>query len=207
MARCSIYILIKPSGGNCCRSALLPRLDVRSNKPRWRWPGGSRLHAGRWHGIALDHWSAQLGIDVARLEQELSHLVQPRPGAISFLQALAHAGYHLVLATNAHPEGMRRKFDLTGIDQYFDVVGCAHDYGYCKEDPAFWPPFARDLVIDPTRTLLIDDNHAVLRAARQFGIAYVVGVQYPDLLGPQITSPEFHCIDSFDDLLGLPTPE
>lgn len=168
-----------------------------------------RLAAARgtlaWY--CLDHWSAQLGIDVASLEQELSHLVQPRPGAISFLQALAHAGYHLVLATNAHPEGMRRKFDLTGIDQYFDVVGCAHDYGFCKEDPAFWPPFARDLVIDPTRTLLIDDNHAVLRAARQFGIAYVVGMQYPDLLGPQITSPEFHCIDSFDDLLGLPTPE
>jgi GMP/IMP 5'-nucleotidase len=149
----------------------------------------------------LDHWTERLGLDVAGLEIELAHLVQPRPGAIGFLEALAAAGHRLVLATNAHPSSMRRKFAITGIDHYFDVIACAHHYGTCKEDPAFWPAFTSDLAIEPGRAILIDDNHAVLDAAGQFGIAYVYGVQYPDTRGPRITSPLFHCIDSFGELI------
>lgn len=160
-----------------------------------------RAAQGTLAWYCLDHWTERLGIDLANLEIELAHLVRPRPGAIWFLQTLATAGRRLILATNAHPSSMRRKFRLTGIDHYFDSIGCSHDYGICKEDPAFWPAFTDDLAIEPARTLLIDDNHAVLRAAAQFGIATVYGVQYPDTRGPQVTSPEFHCIDSFEELI------
>lgn len=165
----------------------------------------ARLEASRgtlaWY--CLDHWTELLGIDVAALELELAHLVRPRPGALEFLSALEQSGHRRVLATNAHPNSMRRKFDITGIDVYFDIIGCSHHYGTCKEDPAFWPAFAGDLGINPSSAMLIDDNHAVLSAARQFGIGHVYGVSYPDTCGPRISSAEFHCLDSFAELIRL----
>jgi len=149
----------------------------------------------------LDHWHEVLGIDLAALEVEFSHLVQPRPGAIEFLKILAESALRVVLATNAEPGSMQRKFDLTGIDRYFDEIGNSHHYGTCKEDPAFWPAFTNKLAIDPSTALLIDDDHAVLQTAIKFGIANVYGVRRPSSSGPELASTDFHCINSFDELL------
>lgn len=161
-----------------------------------------RLEASRgtlaWY--RLDHWTERLGIDIGELEAELAHLIQPRPGAIEFLRTVAESRYRVVLATNAQPSSLQRKLDITGIDRYFDVIGCSHHYGTCKEDPAFWPAFTRDLAIEPSSAMLIDDNHAVLKAAADFGIAYVYGVRAPSTRGPELASAEFHCIDAFSDL-------
>ena len=148
----------------------------------------------------LDHWTAQLGIDVAGLEQELGHLVTPRPGAIAFLEQLAAAPPRVILATNAHPSGMRRKFALTGIDRYFDAIASSHDYGDCKETQRFWQTFTAAFDIEPSKALLIDDNHNVLTAARDFGIAYLYGVSLPDTRGPVSASEEFCCLDTFGAL-------
>lgn len=152
----------------------------------------------QWY--CLDHWHERTGIDLADLERELAHLVRPRPGAIEFLQKLAGSTHRLVLATNAHPSGMRRKFALTGIDRFFHAIASSHDYGVCKEAADFWPAFTADHAIDRNSAFLLDDNHSVLRAARAFGIASVYGVQYPDSLGERKLSDEFHCIGSFDEL-------
>ncbi|MGR9089655.1 MAG: HAD-IA family hydrolase [Gammaproteobacteria bacterium] len=148
----------------------------------------------------LDYWTAQLGIDVAGLEQELEHLVTPRPGAIAFLEQLAAAPPKVILATNAHPSGMRRKFALTGIDGYCDAIASSHDYGDCKETLRFWETFSAAFAIEPSTALFIDDNHNVLRAARDFGIAYLYGVQLPDTRGPASVSEEFYCLDTFGEL-------
>ena len=148
----------------------------------------------------LDYWTAQLGIDVAALEQELGHLVTPRPGAIAFLSQLAAAPLQVILATNAHPSGMRRKFERTGIDRYFDAVASSHDYGDCKETQRFWETFVPAFDIDPASALLIDDNHNVLTAAREFGIAYLYGVRLPDTRGVPGDSDQFHLLDSFAEL-------
>lgn len=148
----------------------------------------------------LDYWTAQLGIDVAGLEQELQHLVTPRPGAIEFLEQLATAPVRVILATNAHPSGMQRKFDLTGIDRFFDAIASSHDYGDCKETQRFWHTFSAAFAIEPSTALLIDDNHTVLRAARDFGIAHLYGVSLPDTRGPVSVSEEFACLDNFREL-------
>lgn len=148
----------------------------------------------------LDYWTAQLGIDVAGVERELGHLVTPRPGAIAFLEQLAAAPPRVILATNAHPSGMRRKFALTGIDRYFDAVASSHDYGDCKETQLFWETFSAAFAIEPSTALLIDDNPNVLRAARDFGIAHLYGICLPDSRGPASVSEEFRCLDTFDEL-------
>jgi HAD superfamily hydrolase (TIGR01509 family) len=149
---------------------------------------------------SLDHWSEQLGIDVHALELELKHLIRPRPGAMEFLKALQSSAYRVVLATNAQPSSMRRKLDITGIEQYFDDISCSHYFGNCKEDPAFWSAFIKELSIAPTTALLIDDNHTVLETAQEFGIAEVYGIRYPSTRGPAMTSVKFRCIDSFSEL-------
>lgn len=148
---------------------------------------------------SLDHWHDVLGIDLAALEVEFAHLVQPRPGAIEFLETLAESELRVVLATNAEPRSMQRKFDITGIDRFFDVIGSSHYYGTCKEDPAFWPAFTGELDIDPAMTLLIDDDHTVLQTAIRFGFAYVYGVRRPSSRGPELASADFHCLDTFDE--------
>ena len=149
----------------------------------------------------LDYWEDVLGINLAALEVEHDHLVRPRPGAIDFLETVAKSTHRIILATNAQPASMQRKFDITGIDRYFDGIRSSHYYGMCKEDPTFWPAFTADLVIDPARALFIDDTHAVLRAARQFGIAYIYGIRRPSMHGQMFSSTEFHCINTFDELL------
>jgi len=149
----------------------------------------------------LDYWEDVLGINLAALEIEHAHLVRPRPGAIEFLETVAKSSHRVVLATNAQPSSMQRKFDITGIDRYFDGIRSSHYYGTCKEDPAFWPAFTTDLGIDPSRSLFIDDTHSVLRAARRFGIAYVYGIRQPSMHGQTFSSTEFHCIDTFNELL------
>ncbi len=148
----------------------------------------------------LDHWYDILGIDLAALEVEFSHLVQPRPGAIELLEVLAASELRVILATNAEPRSMQRKFDITGIDRYFDAIGCSHHYGTCKEDPIFWPAFTSELAIDPSTALFIDDDHNVLHTAIAFGIAYVYGVRRPSSRGPELTSDNFHCLEEFDEL-------
>jgi HAD superfamily hydrolase (TIGR01509 family) len=151
----------------------------------------------------LDYWEDILGIDLAALEIEHAHLVRPRPGAIEFLERLAKSPHRVVLATNAQPSSMQRKFDITGIDRYFDGIRSSHHYGTCKEDPKFWPVFTADLAIDPSRSIFIDDSHAVLQAALQFGIAYVYGIRQPSSFGQEFSSTKFHCIGAFDELLGI----
>jgi putative hydrolase of the HAD superfamily len=148
----------------------------------------------------LDYWTAQLGIDVAALETELGHLVTPRPGAIAFLSELAAAPVRVILATNAHPSGMQRKFDRTGIDRYFDAIASSHNYGDCRETQRFWQTFPAAFAIGPATALLIDDNHNVLAAARDFGIAHLYGVSLPDTCGEISVSDEFYCLDSFTEL-------
>jgi len=159
---------------------------------------GSSNRTLEWY--SLGHWHEVLGIDLAALEVEFSHLVRPRPGAVAFLEMLAESELRVILATNAEPSSMRRKFDITGINRYFDAIGCSHDYGICKEDPAFWPMFTDKLNIDPSTTLLIDDDHSVLRTAIAFGIAYVYGVRRPSSQGPELASTDFHCLGEFDSL-------
>lgn len=149
---------------------------------------------------SLDHWHERLGIDVAELENELAHLIQPRPGAIAFLNALQTTGHRVVLATNAQPSSMRRKLAITGIDQYFDAIASSHHFGTCKEDPSFWSAFVDKFAIEPSTALFIDDNHTVLQTAKQFGIAHVYGIRFPSTQGPGITSTKFRCLNSFEEL-------
>lgn len=152
----------------------------------------------QWY--CLDHWQERLDIDVGALEIEHAGLVRPRTGAIEFLQRLNALDVRLILATNAHPSGMQRKFELTGIDQYFNEVISSHDLGDCKESAKFWHALTIEYQIDPQRVLFVDDNHVVLDAARSFGIAQMFGIHRPDSRGEHKSSDDYYCLESFSEL-------
>jgi putative hydrolase of the HAD superfamily len=166
-------------------------------------------HALEWY--CLDHWSEVFGVSMHEVEAGLSHLIRMRPGTEEFLAHLAGRGIRTVLATNAHPRSLALKLSRTGIDRYFTEIRSSHPYGYPKERPEFWHALVDDVGFDPACAIFIDDNAAVLDAARAWGIAELYGVIRPSSSGPRRDYADYPAVDSLAELIprcqhGLPRP-
>lgn len=146
-----------------------------------------------WEGTlawySIDAWSQALGMDVAALKRRFPERIGWLPGAREFLERQRAAGRRLVLATNSHPATLRLKEEQTGLSRYLDAVHSSHEFGAPKEDAAFWENFRAREPYDPARTAFIDDNPAVLRAARAAGIALPIAVTDPDSSRPRREPP------------------
>lgn len=148
-----------------------------------------RQRSGTLAWYCLDHWTQALGIDLVTLKRRHLHRVAWLPGACHFLDRLAAHGMPRVLATNAHGTTLALKLAQTGLADRVDAVHSSHDYGAAKEQAAFWEAFRDALAFDPVRTVLIDDNLHVLRAARAFGIAQTVLITRPDSTRDPVPAP------------------
>lgn len=161
---------------------------------------------GTLEWYCVDHWSRQLGLDIALLKEEVDHLIAVHPHVTDFLEAVAERGKHRVLVTNAHQKALALKMDRTRLAGYFNRIVCAHDLGLPKEDPGFWDRLHAILPFEPARTLFVDDSLSVLRAARDFGFQKLIAVLEPDSKAPRRTVDEFPAIVNFAELLpGLRT--
>jgi putative hydrolase of the HAD superfamily len=150
----------------------------------------------------LDFWSDSLALDIPRLKEDIRHKIALRPHAVEFLQQLRASGRQVLLVTNAHPRSLALKMQATGIGQHFHHTISSHVLQLAKENPGFWHALRKEHPYQPARTLLIDDNLAVLRQARAEGIAHLLGVRQPDSQRPPLLpSPEFRQIDHFTDIL------
>lgn len=158
-------------------------------------------HQGTLLWYCLDHWSDLVRMDVAALKREVQHKIQVRPHAEAFLRFLKQNNKKAVLATNAHRTGLSLKLEVTQVDRWLDIVISSHDYQHPKEAAEFWQHLARAEQFDPQRTLFVDDNITVLRAARDFGIAHLVCINQPDMQKPARRSNEFIDISDFDEII------
>lgn len=149
----------------------------------------------------FDHWKALTDIELTDIEDEVFNLVTSRPGALDFLQEIQTKQTNVALATNADPRSMKRKIHHINIEKYFDRIISSHEFGWSKEQPKFWEGLQRELAFDPQNTLLIDDNHNVLKAAKEFGIAHLYGIKLPNTRGAMVESDEFYCLSSFTELI------
>ncbi|MFZ5493130.1 MAG: GMP/IMP nucleotidase [Pseudomonadota bacterium] len=149
----------------------------------------------------MAYWSELLELDVAALNAELAHLIGLRPQVTEFLGWLQAAGKRRVLVTNSHRSGLDFKLARTGLAAWLDGIVCAHDLAAPKEDPAFWPRLREQLGFDPARTLLVDDNAHVLRAAREYGIAHLLAVAQPDSRAAPQQLPDLPMVLNFVQLL------
>ena len=160
-----------------------------------------RRMAGTLSWYCLDYWTGELGMDILGLKNDVEHLIRTRPHAVEFLARLRELGKRAVLVTNAHEKLLDIKLRRTGIGDYFDAVVSAHRLGHPKEEAAFWESLHAGHPFERERTLLIDDNQEVLRAAADFGIRHLLTIAQPDSQRPARGPLDFVAIDSFETLL------
>jgi putative hydrolase of the HAD superfamily len=168
------------------KAELMPRLQQRKGTLSW---------------YCLDYWSAELGLDILELKRDLDHLIVLRPQAEALLRHVGNLGKRRVMVTNAHQKLLDVKLARTGIGVHFDAVISSHGLGVPKEDTAFWHALYARLAFDPARTLLLDDNQDVLRAAAEYGIRHLLAIQQPDSSVPPRMALEFPSVGSFAALL------
>lgn len=162
---------------------------------------------GTLNWYSVDYWTETLGMDVVRLKHEVAHLITEHPKVPDFLRTLQRSGLHTVLVTNAHRKTLALKIGYTKIGQYLEKIVCSHELGLPKEDPEFWERLQTLETYDPAHTLLVDDNHAVLRAAREYGIAHLLSIATPDTQRPTRQDGEFPLLESFGDIIPPPCRE
>ena len=184
------------------RYAAANLLDLETAKteifPRYQQVEGTM----QWY--CLDYWSRELGLDIAALKEEVSHLIAVQPHVPEFLAALKTARKRVVLVTNAHNKSLDLKMNRTGLRNRFDAVVSAHSLGLPKEAVKFWDKLQSIEPFDRSRTLLIDDNLFVLRAAQAYGVRHLLAVHQPDSGLPPRPAVGFRPLGSFTEIMPFP---
>ena len=158
----------------------------------------------RWY--CIDHWSCELGLDIALLKQEVDHLIAVHPYVTEFLERLSARGKRRVLVTNAHQKSIELKMGKTRLAGHFDRIICAHDLGVAKETGDFWERVQVVEPFDPDRTLFVDDSLRVLAAARAYGFRWLLAILEPDSKQSAQITDDFPAVEHFAGLLpGLAT--
>jgi len=149
----------------------------------------------------VEHWSRELGLDIAFLKREVGHLIAMHPQVVDFLEALTALGKRRVLVTNAHPQSLALKLEKTPLAGHFERIICSHDLGTPKEADDFWPRVQTIEPFNRARTLLIDDSPQVLETARDYGFRWLLAVLAPDSEEPVREPIEFPAVRYCADLL------
>jgi putative hydrolase of the HAD superfamily len=160
-----------------------------------------RAAMGSLDWYCIDFWSQQLRLDVRGIKRGVQEQVRFLPGAERFLLHLKALGKRRVLLTNAHPEALAIKNERVDLLGHLDAAYSTHPFGMPKEDAIFWPKFHATERFDTQRTLFVDDNLHVLRAARAFGVRWLRAVRCPDSGRPPKETGEFTAVDCVADLL------
>jgi len=162
-----------------------------------------RSAEGTLEWYCVDFWSDQLNLNIETLKQEVDHLISLRPDVISFLQALANAGKHRILVTNAHGKSLSLKMKKTPIGDHLDEIITAHDIGLPKESSDFWDKLQQKHYFLPDRTLLIDDSINVLSSAEKYGIKHLRAILQPNSKLDPDPHDKFIHIDRFTDIFPI----
>ena len=157
--------------------------------------------AGTLDWYCIDSWTEKLGLDIALLKTEVDHLIAVLPHVTDFLDLLARAGKRRVLVTNAHQKSLTLKMDRTRLHHRLDRLISSHEIGLAKEHPEFWPRLREREPFDPARTLFVDDSLPVLRAARDYGVANLLAIRYPDRRQPIREVDEFPAVIDFEEII------
>jgi GMP/IMP 5'-nucleotidase len=158
---------------------------------------------GRLDWYCLDFWSDQLDLDIEALHRAVNHRIGYLPGAEDFLEQVSVMELRLLLVSNSHSTTLEIKNEVTDVKRFFDEIYLSHDLGHPKEDQPFWESLQVRENFDPARTMFVDDNLAVLRSARTFGIEHVVAVTRPESGGPARDVADFRSVDGVADVLAI----
>ncbi|MFW1806813.1 HAD-IA family hydrolase [Acinetobacter ursingii] len=139
-------------------------------------------HTLSWY--SSDYWTAKVGVDVLKLQQEFQHKIQPRLGCFELLQQLQDQGYRCWLVTNADQASLKLKLENVALRPYFELMVSSQQLGHAKEDIGFWQALQQLQPFDPTQVILVDDTAQVLQGAKEFGIEQLITITQPSSLKP-----------------------
>lgn len=160
-----------------------------------------KAHEGTLNWYCLEFWSQALELDIRALKEEVKHKIQIRPFVMEFLQKLKERGKRLILITNAHPQSLDLKLEITEIDQWLHMVISSHEFNQPKEAQEFWTQLSEREKFDPQRTLFIDDTVRILDSAREYGIRHLLCIHQPDSQREHRGIKDYPAIHHFDEIL------
>ncbi|MDJ0622964.1 MAG: GMP/IMP nucleotidase [Desulfocapsaceae bacterium] len=149
----------------------------------------------------LHYWTKRLGLDIIALKQEIDHLIGVHDHVVDFLQHIRSTQKKLCLITNAHPKTLEIKLAKTGIGHFFEVMICADEIGFAKEQVEFWHGLEKILSYDKRRALFADDTEKVLRAANQYGMGHLLHIAKPSSQLPTRHSGDFPSVAHFGEII------
>lgn len=156
---------------------------------------------GQLQWYCLDYWAERLQLNIMEAKQELAHLITMRDDCIPFLDALRDSKRRVILVTNAHPDSLSLKVEKTQLDSHIDTLVSTHEFGVSKEYQSLWQQLHAHLEFDPQSTLFVDDGERILDAAKEFGIAYTLGITNPDSQQPEIPIANHPSTNNYTNLL------
>ncbi len=160
-------------------------------------------YEGTLQWYCLEFWSKALDVDIPSLKEEVKHKIQVRPHVGEFLTRLRALGKKVLLVTNAHPQSLSLKMEVTRIDSLLDVIISSHQFNEPKESQKFWQQLQAFEHFDPERTLFIDDTVRILDSAKTFGIKYLIGIHQPDS-NIERRMEQYPAIHHFDEIMPQP---
>ncbi|QLB13942.1 HAD family hydrolase [Bisgaardia hudsonensis] len=135
-------------------------------------------HSMDWYDI--DFWENKLNLPIRDLLALQAKQTKVREDVYPFLQAIKTKGKHLILLTDSHPFSLQVKLNHCNLSPHFNALFSTHQFGFPKVEQALWNSLQSYYPFDPSRTFFMDDTEKVLDSAKQFGIAYTIGVENPD---------------------------
>lgn len=158
---------------------------------------------GQLQWYCLDYWQKELDLPIVELKREISHLIQIRQDTIPFLDALKSANKEVILVTNAHPDSLSLKVEMTQLNDHIDQLISCHIYGESKESQHLWQQLQQDINFDPARTLFVDDSERILKSAQTFGIQHLLAVSNPDSKKPAQEIAGFENVSDYRTLIPI----
>jgi putative hydrolase of the HAD superfamily len=138
-----------------------------------------RAEEGKLHWYCLDYWQKVFELDIAKLKEDVSHLIQIHPFVLEFLQQAKTHNKRIFLVTNAHRKTIQLKMRVTNLEQYFDQIISSHDYGVAKEEQDFWHQLNNTINLDKQKSVFFDDSLSVLTSAKNYGIGTIIAINKP----------------------------
>lgn len=98
------------------------------------------------------------------------------PGVKEFIEALAHQGFLLAIASNKSQQGLVRALQVTGLDPFFKVFRTASTTA-AKPCPQMLSEILDEYAVPPEMTLMIGDSATDIEMAKSINVD-AVGVDF-----------------------------
>lgn len=140
-------------------------------------------------GLIVQHLQLPIAPEVylaerEQLMRELCRTVQPMPGALALIEALAALAIPLAIGTSSQRELCELKLASQSFLAHIACIVCSDDAGILAAKPApdVFLAAARALGAEPARCVVIEDTPNGVRAARAAGMD-VIAVVDPNMRG------------------------